>query len=118
VGAHCDANNPPPPLNTEYAAGRQTNPPQLLWLRFETDWLFCFVLFFVFVRRPAATRKQGFSGFLGKHFTCDDASALGLSDSWFYTWTKNAAQYKQCPTTSAAEFVPMINGESPCSTPT
>ena len=31
---------------------------------------------------PPATRKQGFSGFLGPDFSCGDAAALGLSDSW------------------------------------
>jgi hypothetical protein len=37
---------------------------------------------------------------------------LGVSDSWFYTWTKNVAQYMHCEAGSdmAAEFVPMING--------
>ena len=58
-----------------------------------------------------ATRKQGFSGFLGPSFTCGDAHALGLADSWYYTWMENAAQYRTCPGHSqAAEFVPMING--------
>jgi hypothetical protein len=63
-------------------------------------------------RRLPATRKQGFSGFLGPDYTCGDAAALGLSDSWFYTWMTNAAQYSRCesPSDQAAEFVPMING--------
>lgn len=58
-----------------------------------------------------AVRKQGFSGFLGD-YTCEDAVALGLHDSWYYTWTQNTAQYTKCkdPLQQAAEFVPMING--------
>eukprot|EP00040_Diaphanoeca_grandis_P006807 m.38679 g.38679 ORF g.38679 m.38679 type:complete len:398 (-) comp17987_c0_seq1:241-1434(-) len=59
---------------------------------------------------PTVAQKQGFSGFLGPHFNCSDAAALALKDSWFYTWMKNAAQYKTCPFGSAAEFAPMING--------
>ena len=39
-------------------------------------------------------------------FTCDDAAAVGLKGSWFYTWSMNAAQHTQCPG-AAAEFVPM-----------
>eukprot|EP00662_Eupelagonemidae_sp_cell21_P011948 gene11948-3467_t len=46
---------------------------------------------------PPAQRKQGFSGYEGPHFGCGDATALGLKDSWFYTWMLNA-------------FVPMVNG--------
>jgi len=59
-----------------------------------------------------ATRKRGFEGFLGKHFTCQDAAALGLSDSWFYTWMMNPSQYGKCGYDQklAAEFVPMVNG--------
>ena len=61
---------------------------------------------------PPASRKQGFSGFLGPDYSCDDAKALGLADSWYYTWMTNAAQYGRCesPLDQAVEFVPMING--------
>ncbi len=62
--------------------------------------------------RPPASRKQGFSGFLGPDYTCEDAHALGLADSWYYTWMLNSAQYGRCesPTDQAVEFVPMVNG--------
>ena len=64
--------------------------------------------------QPAARRKQGFSGFLGKDFSCDDASFLGLSDSWWYTWTPNTNQYSKCnhvqPSKLGHEFVPMVIG--------
>eukprot|EP01043_Picozoa_sp_COSAG02_P038436 COSAG02_NODE_2963_length_7646_cov_10.941036_7_plen_276_part_00 len=64
---------------------------------------------------PAAVRRQGFSGFLGQNFSCNDSQALGLHDSWYYTWTKNPSQYNRCPFAKAPqelarEFVPMING--------
>ena len=60
--------------------------------------------------KPAATRKQGFSGYL-QDYSCDDQKALGLSDSWYYTWTLNSCQYNKCkPAQQGAEFVPMING--------
>ena len=41
--------------------------------------------------------------------------ALGLGDSWFYTWMKNDAQYKKCAE-QAKEFVPMC-APSPLATP-
>jgi hypothetical protein len=59
------------------------------------------------------TRKKGFSGFLGKHFTCDDAHVLDLDDSWFYSWLSNPwGQYSKCNDREKlpAEFVPMIIG--------
>lgn len=58
-----------------------------------------------------ATRKQGFSGFLGG-YNCQDMAALGLSDSWYYTWMENFAQYNKCDKEAllGKEFVPMING--------
>lgn len=59
---------------------------------------------------PPVTRKQGFSGYL-KDYSCDDQKVLGLSDSWYYTWTMNVCQYDKCtPDQLGAEFVPMING--------
>lgn len=63
----------------------------------------------------AATRKRGFSGFLGENFTCDDARALNLGDSWYYNWIGNPSQYDRCKVgkgknRTAMEFVPMING--------
>lgn len=63
-------------------------------------------------RRSPASRKQGFSGFLGPDYSCEDARALGLADSWYYTWMMNSAQYGRCesPADQAAEFVPMVNG--------
>eukprot|EP01052_Picozoa_sp_SAG31_P007718 SAG31_NODE_372_length_16598_cov_44.705982_9_plen_211_part_00 len=36
--------------------------------------------------KRASTRKQGFSGFLGPYYSCDDAKALGLFDSWHVTF--------------------------------
>jgi len=63
----------------------------------------------------AATRKRGFSGFLGDQFTCDDARVLNLGDSWYYNWIGNPSQYDKCKVgkganRTAVEFVPMING--------
>lgn len=60
-------------------------------------------------------RKRGFAGFLGSHWTCQDAVALGLDDSWFYTWQMNPSQYGKCgydvvTKKLVAEFVPMVNG--------
>jgi len=56
------------------------------------------------------TRKRGFSGFLG-NFTCEDAAALGLDNSWHYTWMAAPSQKNRCGRqTISAEFVPMING--------
>merc|ERR1719316_1677444 len=62
-----------------------------------------------------ATRKRGFSGLLGKYFTCGDPRALNLGDSWYYNWIGNPTQYNKCKVAAggervAAEFVPMING--------
>jgi len=62
-----------------------------------------------------ASRKRGFSGFLGSTFTCDDARALNLGDSWYYNWIGNPTQYNKCKVgkganRTAAEFVPMVNG--------
>ena len=34
------------------------------------------------------SRKRGFSGFLGDDYTCQDADALGLSDSWSVKYTQ------------------------------
>lgn len=66
-------------------------------------------------RVAAVTRKRGFSGFRGDHFSCQDASALNLSDSWFYTWTDRPSPSEHCETVEemwgseqAAEFVPTI----------
>jgi len=61
-----------------------------------------------------AERKRGFAGFVGgadAHWTCQDAEALGLADSWFYTWSMNPSPDNKCKTEKqAAEFVPMVNG--------
>lgn len=61
---------------------------------------------------PLVTRKKGFSGFLGDYYTCDDAKALGLENSWYYSWISNPwGQYSRCKDKEmAAEFVPMLNG--------
>merc|ERR1719502_1105542 len=58
-----------------------------------------------------AQRKRGLGGFVGR-FTCQDAAALGLGDSWFYSWMMNPSQYNKCGSDQklAAEFVPMVNG--------
>jgi len=58
-----------------------------------------------------ANRKRGLGGFVG-HFTCQDAAALGLNDSWFYSWMMNPSQYNKCGNNQkiAAEFVPMVAG--------
>jgi len=62
------------------------------------------------------TRKRGFSGFLEGSlsqggFTCEDAAALGLEDSWHYTWMTVPSQRNKCAGRSvSSEFVPMING--------
>merc|ERR1719240_1363266 len=58
------------------------------------------------------TRKRGFEGFIDEHSTCDDAAALRLEDSWFYTWTMNPSKYNKCgyDRKLAAEFVPMVGG--------
>eukprot|EP01063_Lacrimia_lanifica_P041758 TRINITY_DN9812_c0_g1_i1.p1 TRINITY_DN9812_c0_g1~~TRINITY_DN9812_c0_g1_i1.p1 ORF type:complete len:294 (+),score=86.40 TRINITY_DN9812_c0_g1_i1:74-955(+) len=59
----------------------------------------------------AAVPKQGFSGFLGRSFTCEDAEAVGLSGSWSYTWTHMPSQYNKCRVNgTTAEFVPMVIG--------
>lgn len=57
---------------------------------------------------PAVVRKQGFSGFLGPDWTCGDADALNLKDSWWYTWAKNTAQYRQCPAGTQAVCAPSL----------
>ena len=64
----------------------------------------------------SATRKKGFSGFLGGS-PCGDAKALGLGDSWYYSWLntpygqRNACEKEvKAGTLLAAEFVPMIIG--------
>ena len=64
---------------------------------------------------PQAVRRQGFSGFLGPDFSCDDSNALGLKDSWYYTWMMSPSQQNRCPPVQAPrtlgkEFVPMVNG--------
>ena len=70
--------------------------------------------------KPAAKRKRGFSGFLGDYATCEDATALGLGDSWYYSWLHtpfgNGPNHVKCEkqvkngTLLASEFVPMIIG--------
>ena len=67
---------------------------------------------------PAATRRQGFSGFVGDYFSCNDMKALGLGDSWFYTWTPKPfmGAWNSCPDgplSQGYEFVPMIIGVHP-----
>ena len=64
---------------------------------------------------PVVTKKRGFSGFLGDAATCDDAKALNLGDSWYYSWLNTPFGSKslckeqiESGTLSAAEFVPMI----------
>lgn len=62
---------------------------------------------------PQASRKKGYSGYLGEDFTCHDAAALGLQDSWWYNWIVNPSQYNKCKqpySQLGAEYVPMING--------
>jgi len=58
-----------------------------------------------------AQRKRGLGGFVGQ-FTCQDAGALGLDDSWFYSWMMNPSQYNKCGSDKklATEFVPMVGG--------
>ncbi len=62
--------------------------------------------------RPSpATRKRGFSGYLGKDYTCEDQQVLGLNDSWYYTWTHEPSQHNKCtPGSQGREFVPMLIG--------
>jgi hypothetical protein len=59
-----------------------------------------------------ATKKRGYSGFLGDHWTCADAGALGLKDAWYYAWNAGSQQViKNCGGLNVtAEFVPMIIG--------
>lgn len=60
---------------------------------------------------PPVTRKRGFSGFLGPEYTCDDAAALSLDNSWFYNWLHVPSQYGNCNgKRQAAEYVPMVIG--------
>jgi hypothetical protein len=62
---------------------------------------------------PQVSRKKGYSGYLGKEFTCDDAGALGLNTSWWYNWIIHPSQYNKCKAPYSqlgAEYVPMING--------
>lgn len=79
---------------------------------------------------PAVTKsKRGFSGFLGGEdggSTCADSTALGLQNSWYYTWTIRTSEDNYCRNVerlwgSSAnsgggaiqmgnEFVPMIIG--------
>lgn len=60
-----------------------------------------------------ATIKRGFGGFTSE-FTCGDAKAVGLGDSWYYSWIQapygkaNKCAWKKKGL--AKEFVPMING--------
>merc|ERR1712070_289651 len=58
------------------------------------------------------TRKRGFSGFLGEHWTCEDATLLNLQDSWHYNWLGNVAtQGNRCDGQDVtSEFVPMVAG--------
>lgn len=77
--------------------------------------LFIQIVAFYVLAQPVE-RRRGFSGFLGDYFTCDDAKALNMSDSWYYTWTLHPSQGSKCRyqgywgTDQAAEFVPMVNG--------
>ena len=58
-----------------------------------------------------ATRKRGFSGFLGENYTCDDSKVLGLDDSWYYNWVHESSQYNKCKGKNTSyEFVPMVIG--------
>ena len=64
---------------------------------------------------PVVTKKRGFSGFLGESASCDDARALNLGDSWYYSWlnvpwgSKNLCKEQfTAGNLSATEFVPMI----------
>lgn len=75
------------------------------------------VLFFVSSVSVLATRqstkKQGFSGYLGLYYTCDDAKALHLGSSWYYTWlhepVQGGASSSRCASfPPPGEFVPMI----------
>lgn len=61
----------------------------------------------------AKSRKRGFSGFLGDHWTCSDGDALNLKDSWYYTWGTGNSQIRKCGSLKmTAEFVPMVIGVS------
>ena len=77
-----------------------------------------------------STHKRGFSGFLGDDYTCDDADALGLSDSWsvsthavfdfaftrysqksrYYNWGHKTDQKSKCKAPLMNEYVPMVIG--------
>ena len=62
---------------------------------------------------PKVARKRGYSGYLGNDFTCNDAAALNLKDSWWYNWIVHPSQYSKCKAPYSelgAEYVPMING--------
>merc|ERR1712232_794656 len=63
------------------------------------------------LRASPVTRKRGFAGFTGENFGCDDATLLGLDDSWSYSWAGNPTQHNKCSGQNvSAEFVPMVNG--------
>eukprot|EP00937_MAST-01D_sp_MAST-1D-sp2_P007251 g7251.t1 len=66
---------------------------------------------------PVVTKKRGFSGFVKKPSTCQDAAALNLADSWYYSWLSNpwggqnlCKQAFAAGNLTAREFVPMIIG--------
>jgi len=52
------------------------------------------------------TRKKGAS--LIGNYTCNDAAALHVDDSWYYNWGSSPDPLKICEGARAAEFAPMI----------
>jgi len=44
------------------------------------------------VKTVPVARKRGFSGYGEKPTTCTDAAALGLENSWYYTWMTRASK--------------------------
>jgi len=47
------------------------------------------------VKTNPITRKRGFSGY-GSTASCTDAAALGLEDSWYYTWHSRPSYQNTC----------------------
>eukprot|EP00927_Polykrikos_kofoidii_P008139 TRINITY_DN13379_c0_g2_i1.p1 TRINITY_DN13379_c0_g2~~TRINITY_DN13379_c0_g2_i1.p1 ORF type:complete len:510 (-),score=59.25 TRINITY_DN13379_c0_g2_i1:261-1682(-) len=67
-------------------------------------------------RSQPLRRKRGFSGFIGDSFTCGDAEALSLANSWFHTGSLHESEndtcrdvYQRWGSDLASEFVPTIS---------
>jgi len=61
-----------------------------------------------------AVKKQGFSGYLGNYWSCEDSKALNLDDSWYYTWLHEPTARGRSYCNGGfppGEFVPMVNGK-------